>query len=44
MVETRPYHHGDLRSALLTAALEVLEEGGVAALSLRGTAALSESG
>ncbi len=39
MVETRPYHHGDLRSALLTAALEVLEEGGVAALSLRGTAA-----
>ena len=29
------YHHGDLRSALLTAAEDALEEGGAGALSLR---------
>ena len=39
MSESRPYHHGDLRSALLSAALELLEEGGLASLSLRGAAA-----
>jgi AcrR family transcriptional regulator len=32
------YHHGDLRAALLDAALEVLEEDGATALSLRGIA------
>jgi AcrR family transcriptional regulator len=32
------YHHGDLRAALLDAALEVLEEGGATALSLRAVA------
>lgn len=32
------YHHGDLRSALVRAALELLEEGGEPALSLRATA------
>lgn len=32
------YHHGDLRSALLQAALELLEEGGGANLSLRAVA------
>ena len=32
------YHHGDLRAALVRAALELLEEGGAAALSLRATA------
>src|SRR6202011_214529 len=29
------YHHGDLRAACLSAALELLEEGGATALSLR---------
>ncbi|MFC5219316.1 TetR/AcrR family transcriptional regulator [Streptomyces coerulescens] len=33
--ETRPYHHGDLRAALLAAAERTLREKGVAALSLR---------
>lgn len=33
--ETRPYHHGDLRSALLASAERTLREKGVAALSLR---------
>ena len=34
-----PYHHGDLRDALLTAALDILEESGdVVTLSLRETA------
>ncbi len=34
-----PYHHGDLRDALLTAALDILEQSGdVATLSLRETA------
>jgi AcrR family transcriptional regulator len=32
------YHHGDLRSALLRAALELLEEGGASDLSLRAVA------
>jgi AcrR family transcriptional regulator len=32
---SRPYHHGDLRSALLTAAERTLREKGAAALSLR---------
>src|ERR1700751_3706379 len=32
------YHHGDLHAACLSAALELLEEGGQAALSLRAVA------
>ena len=32
------YHHGDLRAALVRAALELLEEGGESALSLRAVA------
>jgi AcrR family transcriptional regulator len=32
------YHHGDLRAALVRAAMELLEEGGEAALSLRAVA------
>src|SRR5246500_823116 len=32
------YHHGDLRAACVSAALELLEEGGAAALSLRAVA------
>lgn len=31
----RPYHHGDLRRALITQALELIERDGAAALSLR---------
>lgn len=34
----RPYHHGDLRRALLDAALHAIEEAGPAALSLRALA------
>ncbi|QBD75471.1 TetR/AcrR family transcriptional regulator [Ktedonosporobacter rubrisoli] len=34
----KPYHHGDLRNALLQAALELLTEGGAAALDLRKVA------
>src|ERR1700709_2099096 len=34
----KSYHHGDLRDALIGAALEILEEGGLAALSLREAA------
>lgn len=34
----RSYHHGDLRAALVSAALDLLESGGEAALSLRATA------
>jgi AcrR family transcriptional regulator len=34
----RPYHHGDLRQALVRSALEVLSEAGVAGLSLRAAA------
>lgn len=33
--ETRPYHHGDLRSALLAAAERTLRDKGTASLSLR---------
>jgi AcrR family transcriptional regulator len=33
-----PYHHGDLREALLRAGLELLEDAGVAGLSLRAVA------
>lgn len=38
MPTTAPYHHGDLRAACLRAALELLEEGGSGALSLRAVA------
>lgn len=34
----RAYHHGDLRAALVSAALALLEDGGEAALSLRAAA------
>ena len=33
----RPYHHGDLRSALVRAGAELAHEGGLAALTLRET-------
>ena len=35
---TRPYHHGDLRPALLRAAVETIEQAGPAAMSLREAA------
>src|ERR1700740_459536 len=35
---TRPYHHGDLRPALLRAAVEVIGQVGPAAMSLREVA------
>ncbi|MFE5816893.1 TetR/AcrR family transcriptional regulator [Streptomyces sp. NPDC056479] len=35
MLESRPYHHGDLRAALLAAAERTLRDKGVGALSLR---------
>ncbi|MEV4655331.1 TetR/AcrR family transcriptional regulator [Micromonospora sp. NPDC049301] len=38
MTGTRAYHHGDLRRALLAAAVEAIEEVGPAALSLRDLA------
>jgi len=34
-VKHRPYHHGDLRAALIAAALDTIDGGGVDALSLR---------
>ena len=34
----RPYHHGDLRPALLRAAVEVIGQSGPAAMSLREVA------
>ena len=34
----RPYHHGDLRHALLAAALDAIDERGVTAMSLRDVA------
>src|SRR5207245_6722607 len=36
--DARPYHHGDLRRALVTAARRLLEAEGAAALSLRAVA------
>lgn len=36
--DPRPYHHGDLRGALVRAALELLERAGPEQLSLRGLA------
>jgi AcrR family transcriptional regulator len=38
MPSKAPYHHGDLRAALVRAALELLEESGESALSLRAVA------
>lgn len=38
MAPSRPYHHGDLRPALVAAAVEVVGEGGVAAMSVREVA------
>ncbi|GIJ19558.1 TetR/AcrR family transcriptional regulator [Micromonospora lutea] len=38
MSDTRGYHHGDLRRALLSAAVQAIEESGPAALSLRDLA------
>ena len=38
MTSHRPYHHGDLRAALLRAAVEAIDDGGPAALSLRQVA------
>jgi AcrR family transcriptional regulator len=35
---SHPYHHGNLRPALLTAAIEEIEESGPAAMSLRAVA------
>jgi len=37
-MSTSGYHHGDLRAACVRAALELLEEGGAPALSLRAVA------
>nr|MDP9179551.1 TetR/AcrR family transcriptional regulator [Gemmatimonadota bacterium] len=34
----RPYHHGDLRQALVDAAIELLRKSGPEALTLRGAA------
>src|SRR6201996_8790448 len=36
--EPKPYHHGDLRRALLRAAIAILEREGPSALSLRAVA------
>ena len=36
--DSRPYHHGDLRRALIDAARALLEREGAAALSLRAVA------
>ena len=38
MTTSRPYHHGDLRRAVLSAAVAAIEESGPAALSLRDLA------
>jgi AcrR family transcriptional regulator len=38
LTEPKPYHHGDLRRALLRAAVTILERDGLAALSLRAVA------
>ena len=39
MEEQKRYHHGDLRGALIRAALEILDTEGLSALSLRAAAA-----
>src|SRR5437016_14394769 len=36
--KSKPYHHGDLRNALIQAGLELLSEGGAATLDLRKVA------
>ncbi|NBB16678.1 TetR family transcriptional regulator [Caulobacter sp. SLTY] len=38
VADTRPYHHGDLRRALVDAAIRILEREGPGALSLRAVA------
>jgi AcrR family transcriptional regulator len=38
VTSTKPYHHGDLPEALVRAAVDLLEEGGAADLSLRAAA------
>jgi AcrR family transcriptional regulator len=38
MKPRRPYHHGDLRQALVDAAIDLLRESGPEALTLRGAA------
>ena len=38
VTSTKPYHHGDLPEALVRAAVDLLEEGGAAELSLRAAA------
>jgi AcrR family transcriptional regulator len=38
MTSHRPYHHGDLRAALLRAAVTTIEEAGLAALTMRHVA------
>jgi len=38
-VPDRPYHHGDLKHALVQAGIALIEEGGIPALSLRALAA-----
>ena len=38
MGKKRPYHHGNLRQALIDGALELIEERGVSALTLREVA------
>ena len=42
MAPRKTYHHGDLRNALLTAALALIEENGLEGLSLRKVAACAE--
>ena len=36
--ESRPYHHGDLKNALVQATLEMIEENGIASVSVREAA------
>ncbi|MCB1169056.1 MAG: TetR/AcrR family transcriptional regulator [Leptospiraceae bacterium] len=38
-IDPKPYHHGDLRNALVESAVEILEEEGVQGLTLRKAAA-----
>jgi AcrR family transcriptional regulator len=39
MTKKPAYHHGDLRNALIASALDILEQGGIGSLTLRGVAA-----